>query len=249
MPAEFEFPSALAGCINATTKVVVLTGAGISADSGIPTFRDSQIGLWKNYKPQELASIRAFEKDPKLVWDWYRWRRGLIDRAEPNPAHYALKQLEECAPETTIITQNIDGLHRKAGTTHLIELHGNIHRARCLPEDKSLLTWDYKADIPLCPDCGGRLRPDVVWFGEPLPNEELAYAVRCSRECDLFLSIGTSGLIEPAASLAYEALRCGAKVIEINLEATPLTVYATHVFTGQAKSILPPLIEWMITSR
>jgi len=249
MTTNLDLPEELAGCLQPDSKVVVLTGAGLSAESGIPTFRDSQIGVWKNFKPQELASLRAFEKDPRLVWDWYRWRRALIDRAVPNKAHLALKKLEDSVPDSWLVTQNIDGLHGMAGSKRIIELHGNIHQARCLPEDRILTTWDHKADVPTCPDCGGRLRPDVIWFGEPLQNEELAAAVRVSRDCDYFFSIGTSGLVEPAASLAYEALRANGKVIEVNLEPTPLTVYASHVFEGTAGEILPTLINWMIKRR
>ena len=235
--------------------ITVLTGAGISAESGVPTFRDAQTGLWAKYDPQELATPQAFRRNPRLVWEWYAWRRELVSKAEPNPGHLALAGLEryltEYARRTplhvssfTLITQNVDGLHQRAGSQNVIELHGNIHRTKCFDEGVIVDSWPPSDDVlPPCPYCGGYLRPDVVWFGETLPPQALAAAFAAAQTCDIFFSVGTSALVHPAASLPFEALKQGAIVVEINPDETPLTGRATYVLRGPAGQILPALFH------
>jgi NAD-dependent deacetylase len=229
-------------------RVVALTGAGISAASGIPTFRDAPTGLWARFRPEELATADAFRRDPKLVWDWYEWRRGLVARAEPNAGHRALARVEALVPEFTLVTQNVDGLHARAGSRRVIELHGNIHRAKCFAEDRLVDDTVVERGVlspagpPRCPACGGPLRPDVVWFGETLPPQALAAAEAAARDCDLLFSIGTSAAVFPAAQLPVTALRSGAMVVEINKDSTPLTGVATFSLLGQAGEILPRLL-------
>jgi NAD-dependent deacetylase len=223
--------------------LVALTGAGISAESGVPTFRDAQIGLWAQYRAEDLATPQAFRRDPKLVWEWYEWRRGLVRQAAPNPGHRALAELEDRLPQVSVITQNVDGLHHQAGSTRVIELHGNIQRTKCFECGKQIADWagDDRTP-PHCPTCDGLLRPDVVWFGEMLPRAALAAAYEAAQHCDLFLSIGTSGLVEPAASLPFEALRAGAVVVEINPQPTPLSDHAAYVLRGPSGEVLPQLL-------
>lgn len=224
--------------------VVVLTGAGVSAESGVPTFRDAQTGLWSKFKPEELATPRAFARNPRLVWEWYEWRRKLVSEAKPNPAHVTLAAMEKFFPEFHLITQNVDGLHQRAGSRNVIELHGNITRTKCYTEDVVVSEWKETGDVPpKCPRCGGLLRPDVVWFEEPMPEVETAQAVQVSRDCDLFLCIGTSSVVYPAAALPVEALQSGATVVEINPDATPLTPQATFVLSGPAGVVLPGWFE------
>ena len=220
----------------------MLTGAGISAESGIPTFRDSQTGLWAQYDPHQLATPEAFAENPGLVLDWYRWRHNLVEQSAPNAGHYALAKLEHQANQFTLITQNVDGLHQAAGSVNVVELHGNIHRLRCSKSCGGSYDWTDEAQA-CCPKCGALLRPDVVWFGENLPEDALAKALTATRDCSLFLSVGTSGIVEPAASLPYEALRTGATVAEVNPSPTPLTVYVQYHFPFTAGKIIPMLLE------
>jgi NAD-dependent deacetylase len=224
-------------------RVVALTGSGISAESGVPTFREAQTGLWERYDPQELATPEAFERDPGLVWEWYEWRRRLVTEAEPNPGHLALAELERRVPGFTLVTQNVDGLHGRAGSRKAIELHGNILRTRCSVEGVTLEPDEARAVPPVCPNCGAPLRPDVVWFGEPLPAAAFEAASEAAGGCDLFLSIGTSGLVYPAAALPHEALENGATLVEVNAGETPLTGRADHVLRGRAGEILPELVR------
>ncbi len=230
-------------------KLVALTGAGVSQESGLRTFRDAQVGLWAQYKPEELASPEAFTRDPKLVWDWYTWRREAVKAVRPNPGHYALVELEKRIPQFTLITQNVDGLHRMAGSQNVLELHGNIQRVRCSGCYMVADSWgDDTESVPKCESCGGLLRPDVVWFGESLPRDQLEAAVEAARTCDVFFSIGTSGLVQPAASLAYAAHNRGAVVVEINAEPTPLTPKANYFLQGKSGEILPELVKavWQV---
>lgn len=228
------------------TSVAVLTGAGISAESGIPTFRDALTGLWEKFRPEELATPEAFEANPKLVWDWYAWRREKVVHAVPNAGHRALVAIErgcrEREADFTLVTQNVDGLHRAAGSRRVVELHGNIRRVKCFDNHHAIESWQETADeVPTCPRCGSLLRPDVVWFGEALPPEALAAALAAARTCDVFLCVGTSTVVEPAASLPYIALEGGARVIEVNPQPTPLTGSASVSLRGAAGEMLPLL--------
>lgn len=223
--------------------MVALTGSGISAESGVPTFRDAQTGLWARYDPQQLATPEAFARDPELVWRWYAWRRGLVAGAIPNAGHEALARLERSVPAFSLLTQNVDGLHGEAGSESVVELHGNIRRSRCPLENVAVEPDETDHLPPLCPNCGSPVRPDVVWFGEALPAEALRAASEAARSCDLFLSVGTSGLVCPAASLPYEALESGATVVEVNPERTPLSPDAHYSLRGRAGEVLPGLVR------
>ncbi len=238
-----DFPPEFIRLLRSTTRLVVLTGAGVSQESGLRTFRDAQTGLWAQYKPEDLASPEAFSRDPKLVWDWYAWRREAIKGVRPNPGHYALVELESKIPEFTLVTQNVDGLHRFAGSNNVLELHGNIQRVRCADCNMPAQTWrDDAESVPTCDACGGSLRPDVVWFGESLPRVELEAAVHAARSCQVFFSVGTSGLVQPAASLAHAARNNGSVIVEVNAETTPLTPKVDFFFHGKSGEILPELI-------
>jgi NAD-dependent deacetylase len=222
-------------------SVTVLTGAGISADSGVPVFRGPD-GLWKNYRPEELASPEAFARDPQLVWEWYNWRREAIATKHPNAAHHTLVKLEHRLEDFWIITQNVDGLHALAGSTHLSEIHGNIWKVRCtqcgtISENRDLpLVFP-----PLCVACSGMLRPHIVWFGESLAPENLNRSYQALRTCDILLIIGTSGVVYPAASFAPVAKDAGALVVELNLEPTPHSSFVDVSFQGRAKDLVPLL--------
>jgi len=243
-PAQIAFPATLLSLLRGTSKLVALTGAGVSQESGLRTFRDAQVGLWAQYKPEELASPQAFARDPKLIWDWYAWRREAVKGVRPNAGHYALAEIEKHFPQFTLITQNVDGLHRMAGSQNVLELHGNIQRVRCSECSTLAEIWgDDTESVPTCEVCNGLLRPDVVWFGESLPREQFETAVEATRSCDVFFSIGTSGVVQPAASLASAAHSLGAVVIEINAEPTPLTSTADFFFQGKSGEILPELVK------
>ena len=228
--------------LRAAKSPVALTGAGVSAESGVPTFRGAE-GLWRNYNPQELATPEAFEADPRLVWEWYDWRRSLISKISPNPAHYALAAIERRSPAFTLITQNVDGLHRTAGSSRVLEIHGSIWTVRCVECGNSSENRDVPISIlPRC-SCGGLLRPGVVWFGESLPEELIYKAFEAASSTDLMLVIGTSGVVQPAASLATRAQQEGAFVVEINPEATPLSGVADCSFKGKAGELVPELLD------
>ncbi len=238
------FPAELLERLRTAQRVVALTGAGISAESGVPTFRDALTGLWARFRAEDLATPEAFSRNPKLVWDWYAMRRGLVRRAEPNQGHLALARLEGLAPGFTLITQNVDGLHQRAGSRAIVELHGNLERARCSREGTVLADWvECENGPPPCPVCGADLRPDVVWFGESLPEAALREARRSAAECDVFLSVGTSNLVEPAASLPWLAASAGATVAVVNTTMEGQRG-GSGIFrlTGKAGEILPALI-------
>lgn len=228
-------------------SIVVLTGAGISAESGIPTFRDAMTGLWARFRPEDLATPEAFRRDPRTVWEWYAWRRERVGEARPNAGHVALARLERHAiargSRFLLVTQNVDGLHAAAGSQRMVELHGNLRRVKCFDNEHPAQEWSREGPAPpRCAQCGSPLRPDVVWFGEALPAPAIEAAVAASRQCDVFVSVGTSGLVEPAASLAFAALDGGAMVIEVNPDSTPLTRRAGAVLAGPAGDILPRLV-------
>jgi NAD-dependent deacetylase len=224
-------------------RCAVLTGAGISAESNVPTFRGKE-GLWGKFKPEELATMDAFMSNPKIVWEWYKWRRELIGQVEPNPGHQALVEMESLFGEFTLITQNVDGLHRQAGSSAPFELHGNICANKCLKcntpaPDEIEIDPD---NIPTCAKCGGQLRPDVVWFGEMLNEQIIGAAFAAAESSELFFSIGTSAVVQPAASLPMIAKQCGATLVEINPERTPLTSMADFYFPEPSGECLPRLL-------
>ena len=244
------FPEELVRRLARAKSVTVLTGAGVSAESGVPTFRDAQTGLWAKYNPEDLATPGAFKRNPRLVWEWYAWRRQLVAKAKPNPAHLALAEMETLFPQFHLITQNVDGLHQCAGSRKVIELHGNITRTKCFDEGTIVSSWKETGDVPpKCPNCGGLLRPDVVWFEEPMPETEMELAARASATCEIFLSIGTSTVVYPAAALPGESKRNGAVVVEINPQPTPFTDQADFVLTGAAGIVLPKLLAKIRSAR
>lgn len=237
-------PPPLLEALAAARSVVVATGAGVSAGSGIATFRDRQSGLWSKYRPEDIATPEAFARNPVLVWDWYQWRRKRLSEVQPNAGHDALAEMERLLPGLTLVTQNVDGLHGKAGSRNIVEFHGNIRRNRCVDEG-TLSEWDPRTTErpPRCETCGAYLRPDVVWFGEALDKEVLKSAFEAAGRCDVFLSVGTSSVVEPAASLAIRAAGNGAFVAEINPESTPLTASAQAVLRGPSEVLLPALLD------
>lgn len=218
-----------------------MTGAGVSADSGIPTFRGAG-GLWREYRAEDLATPEAFRRDPRLVWEWYEWRRGLIRDAEPNAAHRAIAELADAA----VVTQNVDGLHARAGSADVVELHGNIFRARCVREGTTSLRLDAFPDVPPRCECGALLRPDVVWFGEALPPEAVERAVGAISSADLLLVIGTSGIVYPAAG--FVTLHRGLS-IEINPETSGVSSACTLAMPARAAEATPPIVEAILEVR
>ena len=219
-----------------------LTGAGISAESGVPTFRGPG-GYWRNHRPEDLATPGAYARDPGLVWEWYLHRRRLIAACEPNAAHRALARLEALLPSFTLITQNVDGLHRRAGSSDPVELHGNLFRARCDRDGERRMGDGSEGEEPPLCRAGHPMRPDVVWFGEALPEEAIARAHEAAVGADLFLVVGTSALVHPAAALPVLALQGGARVVEINPEETGLTPHVDLSLRGKAAEILPAIVE------
>ncbi len=238
-------------------RIVALTGAGVSAESGVPTFR-GEGGLWRNHRPEDLATVDALARDPETVWAWYRWRRGLLASCEPNPGHRALARLFLERGRAGLITQNVDGLHQRAALDEAkgasaepalpVELHGALARDRCsrcgsrfdarAPEHPSP-----DAELPRCPTCNGLLRPDVVLFGEPLDQTVLTRARRLARSADLCLVVGTSAAVHPAAAIPLETLHAGGRVVEVNVEATELTPVASAALRGPAAETLPDLLD------
>lgn len=223
-------------------RVTVLTGAGVSADSGVPTFRGTD-GLWRNFRAEDLAMPEAFERDPRLVWEWYNWRRELIATKKPNQAHEALATLEQQVPDFWLITQNVDGLHRAAGSTKLSEIHGNIWKVRCtgcgaIGENREVPI----RLLPHCAACSGLLRPHIVWFGESLAPEDINRSYAALEGCEVLLIVGTSGIVYPAASFAPIAKAAGAFVVEINLDPTPNSTLVDVSLQGRAKDLVPLLV-------
>lgn len=228
-------------------RLVILTGAGMSKESGIPTFREAQDGLWASYDPQQLATPQGFRANPKLVWEWYQYRLGLVEQAEPHAGHLAVAALEERARGAVVITQNVDGLHARAGSRDVLELHGSIRRFKCLRGHRGMSMVDLagqEGTPPLCPrpGCGALVRPDVVWFGEQLDHVVIQRAFVESEACDVMLIVGTSGVVHPAASLPYQAWNRRARIIEVNPVPSELTDLA-HVFLqGPAGQVLPNVL-------
>jgi NAD-dependent deacetylase len=248
--SNFHIPSDLISALRVSSNIAALTGAGVSAESGLQTFREADSSratgqaLWSQYRLEDLATPEAFECNPELVWEFYSMRRLKAGEVNPNLGHFALMEMGRCVPHFTLITQNVDGLHQRAGSEGVIELHGNITRIKCSHDCGVFTEWeDIPGRIPVCPRCGANLRPDVVWFGEMLPVVELERALEAARTCQVFFSIGTSGLVQPAASLAWLARKHGAIVVEVNTEKTPLTASVDYYLQGKSGGILPDLVK------
>jgi len=233
--------------------VVVFTGAGVSRESGIATFRDPEEGLWTKYDPMQMATLEGYVRDPAYVWAWYEHRFGTVNAAEPNPGHRAIAELEQLVPSVVVVTQNIDGLHQRAGSSDVIELHGTMHRFACLRRRHGGFALDDLAGQderpPRCPECGDLIRPDVVWFGEALPEDELRRAQLLAGSCDAMLVVGTSAVVFPAAALPLQALEANAVVIDVNPEPSALSAQATISLRGRGGDILPQLVEELRTRR
>jgi NAD-dependent deacetylase len=236
--------------LRAAERVAVLTGAGVSKESGVPTFRDALDGLWAKYDPTTLATPNAFRTNPKLVWDFYEYRRSIMRPARPNPGHYALAELEGRVPHFTLITQNVDDLHEQAGSKNVIRLHGRISANKCSADcqgtptlvDVDSYEWDRQNGPPPCPHCGQPVRPDVVWFNELLPLDALDGAKLASAQAQVMLIVGTSGVVSPAADLPVYAKRFGATIIEVNPEQSALTPHADIWLQGASGDLLPRLL-------
>ena len=248
---ENELNAALneaADVLRLAERVCVLTGAGVSAESGVPTFRDSN-GLWEGHRVEDVASPEGFERDPKLVWQFYNARRANRATVKPNPGHDALVAMEKRWKNNfTLVTQNVDGLHQEAGSENVLEIHGSLRHTRCLGCD--VVTnrgMEPLGDAPQCPQCRGQLRPDIVWFGEGLPEDVWMASRLAARECDVFLVVGTSAVVHPAASLIplskSAAKPVPAKVIEVNLTRTEASAYADIGLYGPSGVVLPKLVE------
>ena len=223
-------------------SIVFFTGAGISAESGIPTFRGKD-GIWNKLKPEELANFNAFLKNPKLVWEWYQHRKEIIHKCQPNPAHKIIAELQNKYEKVSVVTQNIDNLHRRAGSKSVYELHGNIERNYCIDCKK-----EYGNNVPLIDglpkcDCGGLVRPDVVWFGEYLPQNVFTSAEEIAKESDVFFIVGTTGIVYPAASIIYLAKNKGSYLIEVNIDETDISISVDQSFFGKAGEVLPQIFS------
>lgn len=254
MPPHFD--ATLLTSLRRAQHVLVLTGAGVSAESGIPTFRDRLTGLWENYDALQLATPEAFARDASLVWGWYEWRRARVQAAAPNPAHRAIARLAACLPRLTLVTQNVDDLHERAGSPGVIHLHGELARPYCercrTPHvaappgagqpGSAMPEGGRRSEPPRCAQCGGRVRPGVVWFGEALPRAPWEAAVAAARGCDLCFCVGTSAVVQPAASLIDLAQRAGATSVQVNPNPTGADRSCTHLLRGPAGELLPPLV-------
>ena len=245
-----DIPAPLQAALADAQHLVVFTGAGVSAESGVSTFRDALTGVWARFDPMQLATPEAFLADPALVWGWYEWRRQLLLKAQPNPAHQAIVKLAEQVPKLTVITQNVDDLHERAGSRNVLHLHGSIFKPRCFNCAKPYtlaaapaMSHEQALPPPLCPDCQGMIRPGVVWFGEALPQAEMEAAFTAAEHCDVLLSIGTSGVVQPAAQIPQLALRGGAWVAHINPEPVNCQHPREFSLVGAAGHILPLLLQ------
>ena len=238
-----DFDAGLIDRLRTARRVAVFTGAGVSAESGVPTFRDAQTGLWARFRPEDLATPEAFRRDPVTVWNWYAWRRELIGAVQPNPAHRAIAGLQQRFAALTVITQNVDGLHQRAGSRDVIELHGNIGIDLCFECGRRGQSGAGTEVPPRCVHCNGRLRPGVVWFGESLPPSAWDSALECAQRADIFFCIGTSSLVEPAASLPHTARAAGAVLVQVNPAPTAHDAIAHHVLRGKAGLVMPALLQ------
>jgi NAD-dependent deacetylase len=237
-----NFDQSFLNRLSEAQNIVFFTGAGISAESGIPTFRGKD-GIWNKLRPEELANFDAFMRNPKMVWEWYNHRKKIIHEAQPNKGHIAIAEMQNLFEEVIVITQNIDNLHRRAGSEKIYELHGNIERNYCIKcktfYNKDL---DFSEGIPKC-KCGGLIRPDVVWFGEYLPQDQFLGGEKAARLCDMFFVVGTSAVVYPAAGLVYTAKQNGAFIVEVNIEETEISSFCNASFYGESGKILPELVD------
>lgn len=246
-----ELPEDLRTALRTAERVVVFTGAGVSAESGIATFRDAQTGLWARFDPTELATPGAFARDAALVWGWYEWRRHQVMRAGPNAAHRAIAALSSKVPRLTLVTQNVDDLHERAGSRDVVHLHGRLMAPYCEacragftfpPGPPDVPEHGARVEPPRCSVCGGRVRPGVVWFGEALPEDAWELATRAARGCDLLFCVGTSALVYPAASLVHLAIAAGAVTVQVNPNRTEMDARVTHTLRGAAGVVFPELL-------
>jgi len=247
-----QIPQDVLARLRRAGHMMVFTGAGVSAESGVPTFRDALTGLWEKFDPEALATPQGFERDPALVWGWYEWRRILVQRAEPNPAHCAIAALAGKLARLTLVTQNVDDLHERAGSPRVLHLHGRIGRPYCAAcggeyptprEAPPLPASGKRIEPPRCHRCGGRVRPGVVWFGESLPRGPWEEAVEAAHGCDAFLCVGTSSIVEPAAGLTRAAIAAGSVTIQVNTDRTYLDEAVTLNLRGPAARMLPQLVD------
>ena len=243
MPRPSRTLAEIRDAITPDTRIAALTGAGISAASGVPTFRGGPESLWENERPEELATPQAFARDTDKVWRWYDWRRGVVAGCEPNAAHLALARLDGIAGGVTVITQNVDGLHQRAGSAYVLEFHGSLWTLRCTSCGREERNTDVPLDLPpACPGCSGLMRPGVVWFGESIDAEVMRASSQAAMSSDLFLVIGTSGLVHPAAGMAMLAGKAGAEVVEFNLEQGGVAAWVDLFVPGSADETVPELL-------
>lgn len=256
----YSFEPTLIDTLRSAQNVLVLTGAGTSSESGIPTFRDVLTGLWENFDAQQLATSQAFEADPELVWGWYEWRRGRVLRCQPNRAHRAIAAMQNHVSDLTVVTQNVDDLHERAGSADVTHLHGSLHQPRCYD---CAIAYDFSGDVPdepeggrrlkppVCAQCGGYVRPGVVWFGESLPEKNWLRAQKLASQCDVLFSVGTSSLVYPAASLPQLAKSAGACVVQVNPNPTGVESLLDHDLQGKAGDVMPALLQavWGVSLR
>lgn len=237
-----NFDQSFLNQLKESKRIVFFTGAGISAESGIPTFRGKD-GIWNKLRPEELANFNAFMRNPQMVWEWYNHRKKIIHESKPNAGHQAIAEMQDLFEDVTVVTQNIDNLHRRAGSKKIFELHGNIERNFCIKcrtfYNEEL---DFSEGVPKC-KCGGLIRPDVVWFGEYLPEDQFSGGEKAALNCDMFFVVGTSAVVYPAAGLVYTAKRGGAFIVEVNLEETEVSSACDASFYGEAGKILPAMVE------
>lgn len=237
-----KIDQSLIDSLRKSESIVFFTGAGISSESGIPTFRGKD-GIWNKLRPEELANFDAFMRNPEMVWEWYNHRKKIIHDARPNAAHLTIAEMQNHFKNVTVVTQNIDNFHRRAGSNNVFELHGNIERNFCINCKKYYNEeLDFSAGVPKC-DCGGLIRPDVVWFGEYLPEDQFLGGEKAAINSDVFFVVGTSAVVYPAAGLVYTAKQSGSTIVEINIEETPLSSIANYSFFGKAGEILPRILE------
>ena len=237
-----EINDSLIDTLKNSESIVFFTGAGISAESGIATFRGKE-GLWNKFKPEELANFDAFMRNPELVWEWYNYRRRIVHEAKPNAAHLTIAEMQNHFKDVTVVTQNVDNLHRRAGSKKIFELHGNIEKNYCINCKKDFNEeLDFSSGVPKC-DCGGLIRPGVVWFGEFLPEDQYLGGEKAAMNAEVFFVVGTSAVVYPAAGLVYTAKASGATIVEINIEETEISSSVNYSYFGKAGEILPKIFE------